>query len=1363
MSRFGAPGAGGQSSSSSGPRFGRNYSLGDKITGFGLSALESFPELFGIEPTQATQQYRAANPVGGFVSQAAGAFVPYLGAAKLARSAPITGGFIRGAEGLGRGSVSRFALGAAAEASVVEAGRIGAALTGVPEAIYEGVTGRDPETRSANDLLLEGAFNIGASGAVGGALGALSGRLSRQTDFAKLNPDMGPDRPMAQRIAGANDLIRKAQDPADAFNPPPEMLERLNLERENLVRLHLAGVETRTSANGVALPVPNTYRAELGRVFRPIVGERKGGQSSNWLNRLAAHRGGGDLTTVRRLIVDEKRGFRNLNEIAEVEAATGMSRQDIAMNAAEAFTVRINSGVGARPNMDLPDDFMPDRLLTSAPRQFKRASKPADQGRAELFQQRLTRGKATRKIGNGWFLQEEAGPDGMFVLSKKIKGTFETPAPGDEWAIIRTPNPGAFDPSSAALQKLQMEKSGWFPRQNPLEKINGAFLHNADIDIAQVVNPNIVEKSLKAVPGGRPGQAAAEVVDVIGDAVAPTIMGVTRNPRANALWNRVTGLQAVINERVNDWMFGGGFISTDKSMMRTLLSFKNVTAGGIDDMVKGLTPEGRRQFVDMLGAEVPAEQLSTLVQAGVLDEGVHDLLMVLDNLDGKFIEELGVMQNEFGTEAAQSYMAGFNKRRGHYGISQETDGPYRMLLNDEAGNYVGEVAGDSPITMMERADEVIGHWAARGRPLTKGAMIDEVLADPIALQQYAASRLKPSFFKSRSNLVGHSLEGEVPTARNLSDMIRKNLTNRQAYLRDVVQLENLSGELAQLERSDPSAAQFLRKRLGKQSPRLAGQYGHEDLFTKAQNRFMDNTLAAVGLSGKDSASKIVSETQKVLSDYQFAYVNLVNPIQNLLSTITVTLPELMVAANVSAASSKAYMALPAFDSSNNIRGAINVLSPMRLFNMAMKNAGKKFGDLDPELQELVHQMQQQGYLKARFSEENYGINSELLGDPMSVFEKGLTSKERAGRFLELFGSANRLLVTKTEEFNRLVAVNSAYEVGKLRGLNPKQMEVFTRDFLGKTAFNYSTIDRATIHTGPLGSLLGTFKNWMFHYMANMIRYATGGVETFPALVWQTASTALIGGAAATPLVVPIADAASKFLNNKPLVESLYAGLDPDDEWMGDGLLYGLPGMMGVSFASQAAAPFADPERDATMMFSLAGSDRMRSLGGGVKDAITAYAVTGESPFTDDGVRDQLFRALAPRTIYRAMSAGQDGAIRSMNTGYDVARLGLGSNALYALGFNPTELEKTYEVYGTIRGNQTKKKEMTQEFGKTLAQAWAEGDTVLANRVFARAMAVGVDTSSVLKSAKSRGERQQETQLEYTMTPEEQGRYSWMTE
>src|SRR5690606_33010213 len=133
----------------------QRMSLGDKISGFALSAVESIPELFGIEPSEATQRFRAVAPVSGIVSQIAGAFVPYMGAARALGAVPGAARVVAGARavaGPGR-PIMGGALALGTEAAMLEVGRVGLGVTPVPEVVYESLTGRNAETRSAQSLV----------------------------------------------------------------------------------------------------------------------------------------------------------------------------------------------------------------------------------------------------------------------------------------------------------------------------------------------------------------------------------------------------------------------------------------------------------------------------------------------------------------------------------------------------------------------------------------------------------------------------------------------------------------------------------------------------------------------------------------------------------------------------------------------------------------------------------------------------------------------------------------------------------------------------------------------------------------------------------------------------------------------------------------------------------------------------------------------------------------------------------------------------------------------------------------------------------------------------------------------------------
>lgn len=1350
-------------------RLGPSFTGLDKLSGFALSAVESFPELFGIEPSDATMALRASNPIYGFASQALGAFVPYLGAAKLARAAPIAGSFISGAEALGAsraGAVGRWAAGGAAEAAVVEAGRIGLGASGIPDALYEATTGRQAENRGIGDLALEGAFNIVGSGVLGAGIGALAGRFARPTRFQDYHPDLAPDRPLNTRIRTLNTLIGEAQNPASKVQFPEAELARLSRERQNLIDINLEHAMPQTSSAGDTVR-SGTYRRDIGKSFRPIQLERKTprggayGELSGFLNRASNWRSKGDLTKTRRLIVDPtgKGGYTTQTARDEVFNAIGMSREDLGMEALDVFSIQVNAGVGKRPGTSapLPESPSPSlspeqiagrRLLSTQPEFNVGGSKDPNQARANSIQRRLSSGKAWGKIDGGWNMARESGEDGMFVLSKKIKGGLD-PAPGDEWVVLRTDNPAAFDPKAAKLQ-TQMLRSGYFPVAEETMPI-GSGIWDSGVEFQKLAKKNIgvtpIADGLKATPIGRAQAVGRELAELGGDYLAPSAPGAARNPLANYAFQFMKDFEAYVETRVDTLMRGSRLLDPTKSVGRQLLGFKEVSTEGIDEMAKALSKESLEDIRAVLEMEIPADKLPDMLGRGLITPEAVDFLNVMQKYSDDWTVELKLIGNNVTTESVVKMVADFQNRKGHYALTRETPGSYRILLQDADGQIQGVAAGRSPLDAKERATEIITDAAKKGRNLFQGAFLDEALSDPAQIAKFKAAVLRPGFMKNRGDLLGYELQGKELTGSALSKLVEKNIRRRENYLRDITMLEQLNPTLSQLDREAPNMAQFLRKRIGILN-------GDEGEFGRAQNMIMDKALAVVGLSGKDSASAIVRSTQKVLSDFQFGFANLVNPLQNLLGIFQTVLPEISFAARNIRASADNYVSLPVFDDANNLVGEMSMLSDVKLFYSAMRNAAKPFGELDPMHQELVDQMIRERYLAPRFAEEQFGTNSALLANPKAALQSG-------EGFLEFFGAANRVLVTKSEEFNRMVSLNAAFEIGKMRGMNQQQLNVFTREFLSKTAFNYGTVDRATVFTTPVGSLLGTFKNWMFHYVANMMKYAGGGKETLPALFWQTGSTALLGGAAATPFVLPLVDGASKFLTDKSAMENLYAAVGSEGEFMADGVIYGLPGMMGLSFASQIASPGADPERDATMMFSLAMSDRMRALGSGTKAAVAAYAATGESPFNDEAVRNNLVRALAPRTIYRAMAVGEDGAIKSMASGYDVARLGPGSGMAYALGFNPTELEKTYEIYNRVRNSQDKKKKMTQEFGKTIAQAWETGDTALAARVFTRAQAVGIDSSAVLRSAKARQNRAEETQLDFAASPEDEMDYAFM--
>lgn len=1331
-------------------RLGPTWTLGEKLGGFALSTVESFPELFGIEPSEGTQSFRANNPVSGFLSQAAGAFVPYLGAAKALRAVPAIGGAIGAVEALGGASpIARAALGTAAETAAVEAARLGISATPVPEAVYGAATGRNADVKPLDAMAGEAALNVVAGGVLGGIGGALASRFAKAPKIADLVPEAAPDLPIMQRARALNDVVSRAQDPADAFTLPEDQLARFARERDQLIRFNLQDVVPAATDTGESIR-SGKYNIDMGKAFRTLQGDKRD-EVAPFLNRAWNWTGRPDrLTTTRRLVYDPAAvgGYTTEGELADDLTKIGMSREELGLFAQDIRTIGVNPGTGklsgAAPELSGEGGMTGERLLVQEPVRNKAGQPDMAQSRANGLQKRFTNSKVFTDVGDGWRIGKEQ--DGLYVMAKKIQGDISTPAPGDRWVFLRTDRPDVFAPRAAKTNDILM-RSAYFPKPEEQARI-GEALFDADNAYAAAFGKDILPKAQTKT--GRVGSFLRDSAETIGTYAAPSGPLATRNPLFNFGFQRLKNLEALAESRVDRLLHGERQFLENKTLAGNIATLEAPSTDGLAQRIKELSKEDLADIKSVLELEVPFDQVLAAGQRGIFSENTVNFLRAMQAVSDDFAGRVGKLQDVVQTNEAVKLTADFQARKGHYALTRDFPGAYRIFLNSADGDVVGIASGNSPLEAGQAAKVIIEEQAKRGVVIHEGGLVDEALRNPEQLQALKSKVLRPGFLKNRGDLLGYDLQrGELTNAK-LLDLVSRNLRRRENYVRNVVAHEKLAPVLAQLERTAPQDAIALGKRL-----RILN--GDEGEFARVQNAVMDKALHAVGFGGKDTASKIVRETQKLLTDFQFNFGNLTQPILNMVGTLQTILPEVSYLVNASPETlARNYASMPLLDGVGNVKGTLGVLSEWKVFGNAFGYFGKNFKELDPAHQNLIKEMVRERVLAPHFAEESYGVNGALLRDPISAFKEGHS-------FLDLFRSANNLLISKSEELNRMLALNAAYEVAVLRGMNEGQMVHFTREFLAKTAFNYSTVDRATVFTTPLGSLAGTFKNWMFHYMANMVKYATSGKEGLPALFWQTASTAVIGGSAATPFLVPIADGASKFLTDNTFMQNLYqaTGALGLDERVADGIMYGLPGSMGLSFSSQTASPGADPERDAQMIFSFAAADRVKALSAGVRDALVAYKTTGVSPWENETVRGELVKALAPRTIYRSMQLSQDLAIKSLTTGYDVTKpLGLGSALLYGAGFNPTELEKTYEVYNAIRDNQAAKKELVTSYGEALATAWESGDDRLANRIYARAQATGVDMSSVLRSAQARTARGEETQLEFQAKPEDRDEFGF---
>lgn len=1339
-------------------RLGKHFTIGDKIGGFAVSTVESFPELFGIEPSDRTQEFRAANPVSGFLSQAVGAFVPYLGAAKLARAVPLIEGGLGVLEGLGNSALTRGALGAAGEAAVVEAGRLAISATPAPEAIYEATTGRDAKTRPLGTMVGEAGVNILGGAVLGGAFGGLAARFAKGQRIEDLVPGAAPDQPLMLQTRALNEALGELE--AQGIDNPE--VARLAKERDQRLKFNLLDIEPTFTDTGETVRGKN--KAELGKAYGPLEGERSdksGGVVSRYLNNANNWRNKSPdkLTATRRLIYDpgETGGYRSETELADDLTAIGKSREELGLWAQDIKTIEVRPGQGKQVGAATTDALQPtgvqsltpeqsigQRLLTQ-PQEWNTTKDPL-LGRARGIQRRFT-SKPFADVGEGWRMAKEK--NGLYVMAKKIAGSVDA-APGDKWVFLRTDRPDQFAMKAARSNDVFM-RSAYLPKAAEMEKIGDPLYDAGNLFLKEMeVQPTAKVEKRNAVQA-----MARDSAETIGTYAAPTAPLGTRNPLLNRAFQYLKNIESLAEARVDQLMRGSREFHGERSLLRNVLTLDPPATEGLAKRIGELEPKDLADIRFVLESETPFEAVQAAHQRvdvngdPLISKGAHDFLQAMQLISDNFTGRVSKLQAAQLSDPAAKLVAEFQARKGHYALTREFPGAYRIFLNDEKGEVIGMATGADPKSARDAAADIIQQQAKRGRIVREGGLVDEALRNPEELQKIKAKVLRPGFLKNRGDLLGYELQHGELTADKLRQLVEKNLRRRENYIRDVSIYEQMGETLATLNRQRPQDAIALEKR-------MRAMHGDEGEFARVQNALMDKTLHAVGFSGKDSASAIVRTTQKLLTSFQFNFGNLTQPILNMIGTFQTILPEISYVLHASPeALARNYVSVPLLDGQNNVKGTMGILSEWKLFGNAMQRMGVKWKDQPDDFKGLVEEMVRQRQLAPRFAEEQFGVDGAILRDPIAAFKSTKS-------FVNYFESANTLLISKSEELNRMMVVNSAYELAKLMDMDYGRMVHFTREMMGKTAFNYGTADRATVFTTPLGSLAGTFKNWMFHYMANMLKYVDDrDAGSLPALFWQTAATALIGGAAATPFVLPVADGASKWLTDKRFMENLYAGVG-QHEWAADGLMYGLPGALGVSFSSQAASPGANPMRDASMIFSFAAADRVKNLSTATKDALVAYKVSGEGPWEDQNVRNELVRALAPRTFYRSMALTQDLAVKSLSTNYDVTKgLGLGGAALYAAGFNPTELEKSYEVYNNIRNDQRAQRAAMMELGQTLAQAWETGDDRLANRTFSRAMSMGLDTSSVLRSAQARAKRQGETQLDFASSPEDQASWEFM--
>jgi hypothetical protein len=424
-------------------------------------------------------------------------------------------------------------------------------------------------------------------------------------------------------------------------------------------------------------------------------------------------------------------------------------------------------------------------------------------------------------------------------------------------------------------------------------------------------------------------------------------------------------------------------------------------------------------------------------------------------------------------------------------------------------------------------------------------------------------------------------------------------------------------------------------------------------------------------------------------------------------------------------------------------GTVGVLTPLKIMRQTMKSMWRP----DAQEQQLFDWAMQNGVVAPRIVEEFIGENARLPQKLAHYFNQR-----------DLIGgmeAMSEFLPAQSEKFSRAFGFMAGVHTGRIMGLTQfDDLAHFARQFTNRTMYLYGQADRAGIMTGPVGGTLGLFKNWMFHYMGNMAEYGGEAMRgNIAPLLWQTAGTFGLGGAAATPVLWPAAQGLNNLLSDEPLQENMYAMLS---EEAADGLLFGLPAALaGVALTSQAAGPFANPIRDAESLMMFVHADRIKYFANAFGAAWDNYEVTGRHPGENPEVLRNLVRATMPKSIFRTIQVAMDDSLESWSTGYRIIspeKFGITDQILFAAGMSPVEVERHYQATRFLYHDQQRRRALTAAAGKAMAEARQVKDYREIWNIIQGAKYQGLSLSSVFRSAATRDRAGNEDSVTRTFSP-----------
>jgi hypothetical protein len=953
--------------------------------------------------------------------------------------------------------------------------------------------------------------------------------------------------------------------------------------------------------------------------------------------------------------------------------------------------------------------------------------------------------KNMESVGGGNFLAREAD-DGLFVIARKYKGDVKKGSPDDRWVIFKTDKPGYFLPGPDKYSHLEMKLGSWLPNltlapeagpvYNSLREYTTQFPYRnwqalqKEGKFGEMVNALLPKGAV-----GPSGEVVQRLGEIAREFLAPKPGQFRKAPRATWILNGAKVAFDTAETTVNKLINGELKVDPGKQLFTGALK-------GLPQGIDGLIPARKlindaglptvHEFLEKVWRNgVPVSQLESMALKGEITPETEKLakgLAAIEDWRNSTTQQVEVATGRPPTEYPL----------GQYGLPRTWEGDTRVIIANDSGNVVALAGGANRKLAQANAAKLVEANAEKGWHI-----LDEVSQskDPAGVAEWLGGK-RLSLMEDQSKL-GYMWNVDLP--KNTDEFIKhfEGLTRRQMrYQANLSVGDILARDVSALSKEDPAALRMAKARLNDYA-------GVMSEFGKWQNQLADKVLAP--MIGTDSASKIVAATNTAMFTFTLGAMKLAYPVVNALQFVQTVVPEaaFVLGKAVDESLAPGYSHFAAGGTKGPI-GGLAVLNPIKMMARSVGEMVKPSRELSSAIERAVNER----VLEPRVVEEHIGASGTKVANLRAVL------KGEQG-FLGWLQALSEFLPAETERISRTHAFTVGYGIArdflKTKGesLNPEQLYRFAKEFTENTMYLYSTADRPRMFTTPAGSAMGLFKNWMFHYMASMAKYS-GELSrgNFAPLLWQTAGTFGLGGLAATP-AVGIANKFTEMWSDKSLMQLAYDHFDDNADW----IMYGLPALLGLSMSGNVDTPaLSNPVRDGSSLFSVASWGRAKALGDAAKAGFDHWQATGEHPGYDRRAREDLVKAFAPTTLQRSLSAfANPQAITSAGSGYPIVNdPSVSSRLLFAAGFNPTEIQRGYEMSKLLYDKHENLKAQELSLGKEWAEAEIDGNSAKMATIMRQGMTWGVDMSRVIKNGMREISNFRKDIMERSLRPKEMG-------